>query len=357
MTNGLGHLPGAADAPVDGARSPAARPVGYSVVICTRDRAATLSDVLVDLAGLHVPADVAWEVVVCDNGSSDHTPAVAAAHAARLPLRLVRTEPLGVSHARNAGVAAARGRWILFLDDDVRVPPGWLAAWDDALRAHPGVAYAGGRIDALFEGRADPVVRVGFDPLRNYWSILPIEGDEPAPGTHHFPYAANMALRRDWALRFPFDEGIGYRPGEIPSPGEENDVMLRMRGAGATGLWVPEARVQHRLGRARLNTPWLCARLRGSALESVRLGLRRGRGVVLRVPLHVWYDVARFGASAVGAALTLRPSLAVARLALTYQRAWTARFAFRGIGVAATEPRPVTAPPIGASLQTEGVPR
>jgi glycosyltransferase involved in cell wall biosynthesis len=110
--------------------------VKLSVIIATRDRAAFLSKAL-DSLGAQVAAPE-FEVIVVDNGSSDATPEVVAAHAARGPLdvrRLFVPEPNRAA-ARNAGIAAARGTVIVFVDDDVWLPAGFLAAHG---AAHAGI--------------------------------------------------------------------------------------------------------------------------------------------------------------------------------------------------------------------------
>lgn len=66
------------------------------------------------------------EAIVVDNGSTDGTAAAARAFAARDPRLAVQVlaEPApGVSRAKNRGVAAARGEWLLFLDADSRMAP------------------------------------------------------------------------------------------------------------------------------------------------------------------------------------------------------------------------------------------
>lgn len=61
-----------------------------------------------------------WEMVVADDASSDRTAEIVAAIAAADPrVRLIRLEENGgVARARNAALAAARGRFIAFLDSD-----------------------------------------------------------------------------------------------------------------------------------------------------------------------------------------------------------------------------------------------
>ena len=67
--------------------------------------------------------DFAWELIVCDNNSSDATAQVAAAAGARVVAEAVNQ----ISRARNTGAAAAQGEWLLFVDADTHPPTGLMA--------------------------------------------------------------------------------------------------------------------------------------------------------------------------------------------------------------------------------------
>ena len=68
-----------------------------------------------------------WEVIVVDNNSKDHTKAVVEEAQRAWPLLRYEFEGAqGLSHARNHGIACARGDVILFTDDDVLPEPDWL---------------------------------------------------------------------------------------------------------------------------------------------------------------------------------------------------------------------------------------
>lgn len=113
-----------------------------SVVIPTRDRWSLLSRTALPAA--LGQEDVAFEVIVVDDASSDGT----AAELARLGdprVRVVRRETSrGVSVARNTGIAAARGEWIAFLDDDdVWSPRKLRAQLDRAQDEEAAFAYSG----------------------------------------------------------------------------------------------------------------------------------------------------------------------------------------------------------------------
>jgi glycosyltransferase involved in cell wall biosynthesis len=79
------------------------------------------------LAGIRRAADVltvrnvAWEIVVCDNNSTDDTARIAEQHGARVVFEKVNQ----ISRARNTGASIAAGDWFVFIDAD-SVPPGGL---------------------------------------------------------------------------------------------------------------------------------------------------------------------------------------------------------------------------------------
>jgi glycosyltransferase involved in cell wall biosynthesis len=112
-----------------------------TVVIPTRNRWHLLSTAALPSALRQRAVD--HEVVVVDEGSSDETPAaLATMDDARL--RVIRHDtPRGVAQARNAGIAAARGAWVAFLDDDDLWAPRKLRSQlDAAAETSAGFAYA-----------------------------------------------------------------------------------------------------------------------------------------------------------------------------------------------------------------------
>lgn len=96
------------------------------------------------------------EIVVVDDGSPDDT----AGHVAPLVragrVRYVRRENGGLAAARNTGAAAARGEFLLFLDDDDLLVPTALEVLGDALAARPDDAFAYGSW-VRFDGAPPPV--------------------------------------------------------------------------------------------------------------------------------------------------------------------------------------------------------
>ena len=104
-----------------------------SVVMPVRNRPV---QVLEAIRSLQAQTLDGWELVVVDDGSTDETPDVLDREAAAdARIAVVRREHAGVSAARNAGIAAARGDWLAFLDSDNTWVPHFLQVMVSYLHA------------------------------------------------------------------------------------------------------------------------------------------------------------------------------------------------------------------------------
>ena len=119
--------------------------IAVSVVICTYNRAADLAQTLNSLRDVALPSAGGAELIVVDNGSTDDTAKVAQSFMRTgLPVRYVHEARRGKGHAYNAGIAAARGRVLLFSDDDMRFPSNWIEGMCAPIFAGQADAVAGG---------------------------------------------------------------------------------------------------------------------------------------------------------------------------------------------------------------------
>jgi glycosyltransferase involved in cell wall biosynthesis len=116
-----------------------------SVIICTYNRAGDLAQTLDSLREVALPAAGDAELIVVDNGSTDDTAAVARSFSRPgLAVRYVHEGRRGKGHAYNAGIAAARGRVLLFSDDDMRFPHNWIEGMCAPIWSGEADAVAGG---------------------------------------------------------------------------------------------------------------------------------------------------------------------------------------------------------------------
>jgi glycosyltransferase involved in cell wall biosynthesis len=94
-----------------------------------------------------------FEVIVVDDGSTDESAAVAE----RAGVRLIRQPNAGLGETRNAGLAAASGEFVVFLDADDELLPDALATGVAALQARPAISCVVGRCQLMdAQGRALP---------------------------------------------------------------------------------------------------------------------------------------------------------------------------------------------------------
>jgi len=222
-----------------------------TAVVCTRDRPDLLGDCLQTLARQSVPPGE-LEILVVDDGSATALDdVVASVSTAGMPVRLHRQAAAGLQAARNTGIDLARGDVIAFLDDDTLVPPTWASSVLETFDRFKCDGLAG-RIELRLEG-PDP----GWlgPRLRAYLSELDY-GSEPHILARRDPFGANCAVTAAAARSLDgFRAGLG-RTGTLLLSSEEIDFYRRLRDAGGTIAYSPDAWVTHRVPPGRLTAEW-----------------------------------------------------------------------------------------------------
>ena len=222
-------------------------PPSVAIILCTRDRAESLRETLASIGQCALPADLAAELLVVDNGSTDHTAAVVReTHLPNaLPIRYVQETKPGQVRARNAGLRATRADAILFTDDDVRPPLNWIDGMCRPLLSGQADAVAGWvHFTPEYESL---LARPPLDRLRG-WFASTDDVDPRSPGRL---VGANMAFSRRVAETLgEFDPELG--PGAL---GFFDDSLWSWRIAEAgfrTLAAAPEVSVEHHFDHSRL---------------------------------------------------------------------------------------------------------
>jgi glycosyltransferase involved in cell wall biosynthesis len=197
-----------------------------TVVVPTRNRPAQLTACLAALRADLGPAD---QLVVVDSAS--HPPV----HDA------VRCDQPGASRARNAGWQQARHELVAFIDDDVRVQPGWADALVAAF-TDPSVVFVAGAV-GVPEGQEHLDRPVAVTTLERPTTIT-----DQTRGTTGA--TANLAVRR-MALEQVggFDERLG--PGTWARAAEDLDLLDRLLCDVGPGRFEPAAAAVHEQWRSR----------------------------------------------------------------------------------------------------------
>lgn len=225
-----------------------------TVVICTYNRSKSLSATLDSIAAQIMPDSVAWEAIVVDNNSTDGTRDLAESYCQRHPriFRYVFEQQQGLSRARNAGIRAAKGEFVVFTDDDVIAEPTWLSNLMTPM-LDSSWAGGGGRVVPPQDLQLPEWITVG-GKTDLVGALLPIFdlGDQSGEMKRP-PYGANMAFRRSMFEKYgTFRVDLGHCGGKLLS-GEDIDFGNRLISAGERLHYEPSAVVHHPVPEDRLS--------------------------------------------------------------------------------------------------------
>ena len=261
-----------------------------TVAICTFNRAESLRRTLNSLVAMEVPTDLEWELLIVNNNSTDHTNRVTEDYLDRLPLRREFEPQPGLANARNRAIDVAKGEYIVWTDDDVVVEPGWLTAYVEAFRSWPDAVVFGGRITPRYEPPVVPWVAESEELLGGPFAIRDFgeEVQRLCIAEDRIPYGANFALRAAEQRNFKYDPNLGLAPNRTRY-GDEVEVLTRLLGSGATGYWIPEAAVEHCIGRDRQTVHYVAAHYKGWGQTCAYLNEGIAEAPLLfGVPRRIW---------------------------------------------------------------------
>jgi O-antigen biosynthesis protein len=193
-----------------------------SVVVCTHNGSRTLRTTLERLRYLEYPP---LEVIVVDDGSSDHSAAIAEG----FDVRLIRTENRGLGSARNVGASAASGEIVAYLDDDAWPDPHWLQYLADTFERTGCGAAGGPNVPPPAGVVADSVAHSPGGP-----SHVLVSDSE----AEHIP-GCNFAIRKD-----VLDALGGFDP-QFRAAGDDVDLCWRLQEGGYRIGFNPAAMVWH----------------------------------------------------------------------------------------------------------------
>jgi glucosyl-dolichyl phosphate glucuronosyltransferase len=239
---------------------PAAGPqLVVSVVLCTRNRADLFDKAMASVVAQDFPRS-AYEIVVVDNGSTDHTAKVARRYAQMANVRYVLEPRVGLCVARNTGWRAAQAEIVALFDDDAIAQPGWLAAIAETFRRCGGdVGVIGGPVKPIWLAQRPDWLT---DDIAGALTIVDWGADEKPI----------VDLRREWlvganmaAPKTVIAEVGGFHPwldrvgANLLSSGDVH-LQLEIFRRGYRCLYVPAMAISHLAPPSRLTQPWFIKR-------------------------------------------------------------------------------------------------
>lgn len=217
-----------------------------SVIIPTYGREKVLCDTLADILKQEY-ANV--EILVVDQ-TQTHEPETQrylSGLAEQQAIRLFTIPWASLPGARNYAIRRSRGEFLLFLDDDVQLFPGFFAAHVQAFQEHPKAGAIAGRVlDRMKMAGAAPGLEIDF---------LPVEAMDPGIAWYYIDLVhtiqpqhvltargCNMAFRRVLFENYGLTFDERFRGSAVR---EESDFCLRIRETGYYIWYSPDAKLVH----------------------------------------------------------------------------------------------------------------
>ena len=187
-------------------------------------------------------SDVKYEIIVVDDCSADHTPTTIPKIANLVYLR--NETNLGFIRSCNRAASKARGRYLIFLNNDAQVTPGWLSALIQTFHLHDRVGAVGPKIlypDGRLQEAGAMVNRDGTSTLIGLF-------DDPQLPRFNSPrevaYCSGVCLvvEKEVFLKLGgFDESFA------PAYCEDCDLSFRLRRIGLRVIYNPDSVIYHHL--------------------------------------------------------------------------------------------------------------
>ncbi len=230
----------------------------FSVIVPAYRAGHLLPDTLGALVASDLPRE-RWELIVVDDASGDDTGAVAARWADRVVI--LEGKPGGPGRGRNAGARVARGRWLVFIDADVRAHRDTLSRIAAIAAEQPDLVAMFGSYDAHPDARG---------VLSEYRNLLHRRVHCAGAGNAETFWAGCGAVRRD-----AFEAVGGFDVARFPRPQiEDIELGYRLRDRGGRILLDPSIQGTH-LKRWTL-LAMLRTDIRDRGIPWMRLLLERG---------------------------------------------------------------------------------
>jgi glycosyltransferase involved in cell wall biosynthesis len=202
------------------------------------------------------------ELIVIDNGSTDHTSAVTDEMAYRENCFVFREDVPGLLAGRHRGVAESHSEILIFVDDDIRPSKTWLRSIINAFE-DPKTHLVGGPSVAKFE-RAPPewisrmwtVPHSGIRALGDL-SLIQVQTATPIEIDPGYVWGLNYSIRRNTLIKLG-----GFHPDCVPGSLQhfqgdgESGLSAKIRELKLTTIFHPSALVEHIIGEDRLTVEY-----------------------------------------------------------------------------------------------------
>lgn len=271
-----------------------------SVIVCTHNRCELLWETLQSLMSQDYPVQD-YEVIVVDNQSTDGTRDVVYKFMKkggdgssnligedRVQVRYIFEEKIGLSNARNRGIAESRGDIVAFIDDDAIAERFWLSKLMNVYREEKDAVCVGGGVIAEWK-----IPKPGWwHPHLNIVSKFEYGDARTILRYPVFPIGTNISFKKNTVVNAGmFDTNLG-RIGSKLSGYEEVDVCVKLQKVGQPIYYEPRAIVYHIVDGERLSRGFIRRRAYEEGRSQYLFEVERfGKGYIYRKSLEMIINI------------------------------------------------------------------
>lgn len=204
----------------------------YSIIVPVYNRPDEVDEFL---GSLTEQTEKDFEVIIVEDGSSVTCEKVCNGYKATLDIHYFMKENSGPGQSRNYGVARAKGEYVIILDSDVVLPPGYIESVSDELEKAPADAFGGP--DKAHSSFTDIQKAISYS-MTSFFTTGGIRGSKKKKLDKFYPRSFNMGVRRD-----VYNKLGGFSKMRF---GEDIDFSIRIFKAGCKCRLFPESWVWHK---------------------------------------------------------------------------------------------------------------
>ena len=204
----------------------------YSIIVPVYNRPDEVDELL---GSLTEQTEKDFEVIIVEDGSSVTCEKVCNGYKATLDIHYFMKENSGPGQSRNYGVARAKGEYVIILDSDVVLPPGYIESVSDELEKAPADAFGGP--DKAHSSFTD-IQKAISNSMTSFFTTGGIRGSKKKKLDKFYPRSFNMGVRRD-----VYNKLGGFSKMRF---GEDIDFSIRIFKAGCKCRLFPESWVWHK---------------------------------------------------------------------------------------------------------------
>lgn len=204
----------------------------YSIIVPVYNRPDEVDELL---GSLTEQTEKDFEVIIVEDGSSVTCEKVCNGYKATLDIHYFMKGNSGPGQSRNYGVARAKGEYVIILDSDVVLPPGYIESVSDELEKAPADAFGGP--DKAHSSFTDIQKAISYS-MTSFFTTGGIRGSKKKKLDKFYPRSFNMGVRRD-----VYNKLGGFSKMRF---GEDIDFSIRIFKAGCKCRLFPESWVWHK---------------------------------------------------------------------------------------------------------------